>query len=1268
MSTVNWTEEQFSAITERGRNLLVAAAAGAGKTAVLVERIIRKITDPKSPTDIDRLLVVTFTNAAATEMRQRVGDAISKELDKNPDDKSLQRQLTLLNKASITTIHSFCLNVIKNNFQDIDIDPNFRIADETEIVLMKLEILEELFESRYQESKEGKDFLELVECYSSGKDDKMLQELVLNIFDFIQSSPWPEKWLTDKAEAFNLTEETDFSKTPWGEIILDTLRIELKGMADMLNRAIRIIHYGEGLMPYMGTFQEDTENIKILSDKCSANGQAATATWKELYQAFDAVEFGRLARCGKDADKVRQELVKSIRDEVRTKIKKIKEDIFASSPEEMAEDMKTLYPLIKCLTQVVLEFGERYAAKKKEKSLLDFNDLEHFCLNILSTEDEGGSTLPSSVALELRERFDEILVDEYQDSNLVQEVLLEMVSRKESDKPNLFMVGDVKQSIYKFRQAKPELFMDKYNSYARETGFKNRLIQLYKNFRSREEVIDSVNFIFRQIMSVDIGELNYDEGESLNLGASYQELDDAKAAIGGPVELNIIDIGSSEAGEYEKEDDTDESSDSLEHSDEAPEEQPDAMHCEARLVANKIKELMLPDSEGRVFNVFDKYQKRYRPVEYKDIVILLRSTKNWAEVFVEELGAQGIPAYADIGTGYFKTVEVQTILSLLQIIDNPLQDIPLISVLRSPIGNFSPEELIDLRLCDREVSLYEALLKLASEGSSSVTCKARDFLRDLEKWRDKALYMSTDELVWFLYSDTGYYSFTAAMPGGVQRQANLRILFERARQFEQTSYKGLFNFINFINRLKSSQGDMGSAKILGENENVVRIMSIHKSKGLEFPVVIAAGMGKNFNLMDLNRRILLHQDLGFGPDFVDYRRRVYYPTMPKQALRYKIKLESLSEEMRVLYVAFTRAKEKLIITGSVRNLSKSAAGWASCLESKDEKLPEYEMLKARNYLGWIGPAVMRHKDCRLLRELAGVESVTGLMKDPSKWVVRVFNKNEILTEKQQAEKDKKNLVDKLEGIADIGLSEQQNYISKFGKDINERLGWRYRYLLCAKLPTKISVTELKRRFNTGISEEYSAQGISVPQLIRKPQFLDEAKGFTAAERGTILHFVMQHLDLNKVISKNQISEQLKGMVGNDLLTDEEARTVDLGVIKRFFDSDVGKRMTNSLNVLREVPFNIRLKSTEVYKNLPEEIYGDETILLQGVIDCYFDDGGEYILVDYKTDYAAPGKLERIKEKYRIQVDYYARALESITGRRVKEKYIYLFSVNELIEY
>jgi ATP-dependent helicase/nuclease subunit A len=1274
MGETKWTKEQQSAIYTRHCNLLVAAAAGSGKTAVLVERIIKIITNLDNPVDIDRLLVVTFTNAAAAEMRERIGEAISKELDKNPDSKIMQRQLTLLNRSNITTMHSFCLEVIRNNFHHIDLDPNFRISDETEAILLKQEILQELLEDNYEENNES--FLALIESFGGSKNDTPVAELIGNLYNFSMSGPWPEKWLIEKAEEFNLEEDFDIGNSYWGKILTESIRIELLSARDKLRQAIEICESAEGLNPYLENIKNDSGLIELLLKELESD-------FDTLYRSFNAIEFSKLNRVGKDADKDAQEAVKKIRDEVKDKIKAINSEIFNVSPQEAIEALRAMYPIMKVLSELVMEFDRRYKKKKRERGILDFNDLEHLCLKILTNIDDG-DIKPSKVALDLREKFEEVLVDEYQDSNNVQETIINMVSRKLTDNPNVFMVGDVKQSIYRFRQAKPELFLDKYDTYSEEEGENSRKITLYKNFRSRKEVINAVNYIFKQLMTKTVGELDYTDREGLNLGADFKIFEEEGSAAGGEVELHIIDRNGQNADtDTIEETEEEEAVPQNDNSSILEEEELDSVQLEARLVAKRIKELINP-SEENIYKVYDKDIKDYRPVKFKDIVILMRATSNWAPVFVEELGGEGIPVYADSGTGYFQTVEIRTIMALLQIIDNPMQDIPMISVLRSPIFAFTPEELIDIRMMDREKYFYENIKSLSEGGTEAAITidkqryvyeetlkeKADFFMSSINKWREKSIHMPIDEFIWYLYMDTSYYGYAGAMPGGVQRQANLRILFQRARQYEQTSFSGLFNFINFINRLRNSSGDMGSAKILGENEDVVRIMSIHKSKGLEFPVVILASCGKQFNLMDLNRSILFHEEMGYGPDFIDYKRRISFPTIKKQAIKKKFRLESLSEEMRILYVAFTRAKEKLIITGSVANFEKAADRWCYAASQGEENIAPHEVVKGKTYMDWIGMAMAKHRNGDIIRKVAG-RAVNITMNDElSTWKLTMWHKNDILGDKNQ------EYVDKNLDIVDEFSKEKELFIDKtvesgYEEDIKRRLNWQYPYMEASKIPANVSVSELKRAVLDDDNEQ-NVMSLYKTQNVKKPIFLQEEKGLSPSERGTVVHTVMQHLDLSKVSDIKDIDEQITFLISKEFITPEQAEAVNKYKILNFFISELGRRLLSVFNstgkVYREVAFYIDLPSTVINKELPEEIYKDEMVRLQGIIDCYFEEeDGNIVLLDYKTDYIGEEvTIEDIKKRYEVQINYYSDTLEKITEKKIKDKFLYLFYNGEIV--
>ena len=1045
------------------------------------------------------------------------------------------------------------------------------------------------------------------------------------------SGPWPQRWLRDKSEEFNISTIEELDKSSWMKVFIENLVIELQGLISMEEKALELCGETSGLEPYIDTFRDDITMLQMIYEHLGAGVV-------EIYNRLSSASFSKLktVRKANVSDENVQSRVKAIRDDVKKKINKLRDEIFSMTPDEMLHSVKASYPYMKTLSNLVIEFQDKFSNAKKERGALDFNDLEHLCLKILTSENSG-------VADNFKEYFDEVLVDEYQDSNAVQEAIIDLVSRKYSDNPNVFMVGDVKQSIYRFRQAKPELFLEKYNTYSKEQG-KNIKIQLYKNFRSRDEVIKGVNYIFKEIMSRVVGELEYTDEEALNLGASYREAEEDNYVVGGKIELNILD----KSTEVEEEILIDE------------EEDLGAINLEARIVANRIKEL-LSNKDGKVFKVLDKGTGEYRPVTYKDIVILLRATKNWSEVFLDELGAEGIPVYADTGSGYFESIEIRTIMSLLKVIDNPMQDIPLIALLRSPIMSFSAEDLTNIRLVDKDKYFYENIISISNEEfdcEKELVEKCNIFLERLNVWRKKSIYTPIDEFIWYLYTDTAYYGYVGAMPNGVLRQANLRILFQRAKQYEQTSFKGLFNFINFINKLRKSSGDMGSAKVLGENEDVVRIMSIHKSKGLEFPVVFVCGSGKQFNLMDLNNNILYHEELGFGPELVDLDKRVSYPTLPKEAIKQRIRLETLSEEVRILYVAFTRAKEKLIITGAVNGLEKwiTKCCNAAALD-KDIILPS-EVLKGKSYLDWIGMSICKHRDGESLRELVGVNDIS-IKDDLSTWSVKTWTKSDLIV-------DKKN--------SDVDAINEENLLINFDcssvdKEIERRLDFRYKFRESTLIKSNFSVSELKKKNFEQVpiidTEELFKEDI----CNIKPKFLQEERGLTGAEKGTAMHFVMQKVDLSRVNTVEEIKEQLKEFVDMELLSKEEYKVISPYKVKKFFISKLGERMLSAHNrgdiVYRELPFYTEIDVHRIDPDLPKDVEGDK-VRLQGVIDSFFYEDNEVILLDYKTDYVEQGNEEELINKYRMQIQYYKEALEKITKTKIKECYLYSFYLEKEI--
>ncbi len=1244
MSSPKWTNEQQAVIDSRNCNLLVAAAAGSGKTAVLVERIIQIITDTQNPVDIDKLLVVTFTNAAASEMRERIGDAIAKALDKNPENSHLQNQLVLLNKASITTIHSFCLDVIKSNFHKINIDPNFRIGDQTECSLLKQECIEDVFEKYYESKNIG--FLNLVESYAEKRGDKELQEIILSIYNFSMASPYPKKWLSESAELFNIDDDFNFSNSIWAKSILDTVKIEIKGIESSMKKAIECVEGIEELETYKEKLNIEYEKIVEILNSCEKG-------WDNAYYYMSNMQFEnfskgvkRLSKDAPDYIKITRENAKSIRDKNKKSLEKIIENIFYKSNSQICNEIKYLYPVVKAISDLIIAFEEMYKFKKKEKGIIDFNDIEHYALAILTDKDEDGNTIPSDVAKIYMDKFSEIFIDEYQDSNLVQELLLSTISKVES--PNRFMVGDVKQSIYRFRQAKPEIFLDKYAKYDTEEGSKNRKIMLYKNFRSRKEVVDAANYIFENIMSRNIGEIEYNEFERLNLGAQFKECKEENVVVGGATEIHLIqkNVKIEENDENEGEE----------------QEEIDNIQLEARMIGKIIKDIIKPDKNKNVMKVYDKKINDYRSVEFKDIVILLRATSSWAPVFVDELMNMDIPTYADTGIGYFDTIEIKTIISLLQIIDNPMQDIPLIAVLKSPMFDFTPEELIDIRLEDRNRSFYETL-DIVSEREDDLGDKVKYFIAKLKDFKNKSLYMSTDEFLWYLYVETGYYAYVGALPSGSQRQANLKVLFERAKQFEATSFKGLFNFINFIKKLRRSNSDMGSAKTLGENANVVRIMSIHKSKGLEFPVVICAGMGKNFNNQDFKKNILYHHKLGYGPQLVDYNRKISYSSIAKQALKTIINMENLSEEMRVLYVAFTRPKEKLIITGSVKDVESSIKKWSEDVENLGT-VSEYNILKGKNFLDWIMPAVLKHKDLNSIRELAQLDC-NVFKEHESRWEAKIWDKKDVLIDKMDLEEES------IESIL-LNIDSTIND-SKYYNIIKSKLDYKYPFVESVNRAGTISVTEIKRLQDKSIDDYNSQNLITKPTEIKTPLFIQESESkdkITGAQKGTIMHLFMQIIDLNKVNNLNEIKEEIDLAVKKKVLTQTQADTINPYKVLKFFKSELGKRMLNSYFLKREQAFYMQINIRDIFEVDEEfkDIENKDTLMVRGIIDAYFEENNEIVIVDYKTDFVNEENKDDVIKRYTKQLEIYSMALNKLTGKAVKEAYIYLFGIEEAILY
>lgn len=1203
---MDWTKEQKDAIYKKNSNILVAAAAGSGKTAVLVERIIEKIIT--EGVDIDKLLVVTFTNAAASEMRERILEAIYKKIDEEPENENLKRQVVLLGKANICTIHSFCLDVIKNNFFQINIPASFRIASEEEIELLRQEVIEDVFDKYYED--ENEEFAKLVNTYTSYRGDDELKEMILKIYKFIQSTPFPKEWISEKIDIFDTeTNKEDFGKSIWGKILLDDLKDETIDAINSLKVIeARLVKYPE-LDKYVQVIDEDISLLKDFYDSLNES-------WDKAFEFSSNMRF----KSWPSDKKVTMELKNIAKDQrgtIKDKFNKRKKDVLVYNSEAAFNDIYEMYEILRILKEVIHKFINEFQNKKIEKNIIDFNDIEHYALKILVQKDGSGNYVPTDVAKQYQEKFVEIAIDEYQDSNQVQEYILNTISKGN----NLFMVGDVKQSIYKFRQACPELFIHKYEEYsldeANEKGLK---IQLFKNFRSKENIINITNLVFSNIMSKKLGDIDYNETEYLNLGANYENTSDFDKA-----EFDIIDIEKNQEDEidiWKDEEDLEETNE-----DNNPIEMLQADEIEAKFVAKKIEEII----NSKVM-IFDK-KSGLRPVKYKDIVILLRSTSRCAPVFEKELISRNIPVFSDSSSEYLDTIEIQTIMNVLKILDNPIDDISLVSVLRSQIGNFTDNEIVEIRVSNRGGNYYNSFMYAKDNiENQNLKEKVNNFYDMYSNWKKQIDYLSLAELIWKIYVETGFYNYVGLMPNGALRQANLKMLFERAKEYEKTSFKGLFDFIRFIERLKISNNDMSQAKIIGENEDVVRIMSIHKSKGLEFPIVILANTSKKINMQDASSDILLHQEVGLGPQYINYEKRIEYSTSAKDAIKIIIKNETISEEMRILYVALTRAKEKLIITGTKKK-------YLGDKKKKEEHLRIYENKEN----GKINPL--------LLKKFISYYD----------WLQLIFMKNE-----------SSNLIDINEIKAEDVLIEEEIIEESVKFDFNRAINvekidkdfdWTYSNEIATHLPIKSTVSKIKELYNNDNDsvdfDRISIKNNSIDMVV--PSFIDTESMITAAKRGTLMHLFLQNIDFNKTYDENQLKELRDSLVLKKLINEEEAKTINLNKVERFLSSNLAKKIQNASVVEKEKAFCMKVKAKELYENA-----NDEEILVQGIIDLYaVDEDNKVILVDYKTDFVESDEKELI-EKYKKQLDIYKKAIEAGLKKDVKEVYIYSLYLNKEI--
>lgn len=1185
--SVKWTGEQQKVIDLRDRNILVSAAAGSGKTAVLVERIIRRLTEDDTPTDVDRLLIVTFTEAAAAEMKERISAAIEKKLEERPGDIRLERQATLIHSAQITTIHSFCLAVIRDHFHVIGIDPGFRIAEEGELKLLKQDVLEELLEECYAEAKE--EFLDFTERFGSGKSDKKIEEIILKMYEYSRSYPRPDRWLDQCVKAYE-SEDLEVRAE-------ERVRMRAADIERVLERGLKICEEPDGPYMYGDMLDSDLEELERLQ---------RAENFDAMYSAAAGFKWKRLS--SKKDDTVspdKKEKVRKLREQAKSLLKGMQEDYFYAPREVWQQDMQDALPSVVTLTELVKRFAHMLDEKKRLRNMIDFNDMEQFALAIL-TEEKDGELVPSAVAGEYQDRFDEVMIDEYQDSNLVQEMILTSVSRVSRGEYNIFMVGDVKQSIYSFRLSRPELFMEKYNTYSLKDSVTQR-IDLHKNFRSREEVLDSVNDIFRQIMKKELGGIEYDDSAALYPGAEFPPLPSGKE-----------DFCKSELLLLDKEDTGD----------------GDERQAEARMIARRIRELI------RDGVVLDKETREYRRVQYRDIVILTRSIRGWAEVFSSVLGEEGIPAYSVSREGYFETYEVSVLLDYLKILDNARQDLPLAAVLTSVFGRLDTRELAEIRIAYPNVPFYEAAAMCAESDAAEDACmeelrgKLQRFYDQVRYFREKVPYTPIHELLEEIIDKTGYGLYIAAMPGGAQRMANVEMLTERAAAFEGTSYKGLFNFVRYIAQLKKYDVDYGEAGIMDEQADTVRIMSIHKSKGLEFPIVFVAGMGKKFNTQDTKGSVLLHPDWGAGVDLIDLKRRTKTPTFLKKMIREETALENLAEEMRILYVALTRAKEKLIMTGAAKIAEDGAVSDISSV---------FRAEGAKCYLDWVLPCILSDE--------------TGKVKQESPVEVSVFRAEDLTPQQEEVQAEVMS-EDVLRNWDD-----SQVYEPELRERLDAQIDYVYPFEDEGKMKLKFTVSELKKWASLAeeAGEEMYEEPVVVPLI---PEFLKEEEILTGAPRGSAYHKLLELLDFTVDYDVENLTAAVQQLRQEGRLTDEMAECIRPKDILRFLGCRSGKRMADAARngkLYKEQPFVLSVDASEIY---PEDCSG-EKILVQGIIDVYFEEPDGLVVLDYKTDKVRTGN--ELKEKYHAQLDYYAQALEQLTEKPVKEKIIYSFTLGEEIE-
>ena len=1258
---VVFTETQQRVIDERGKNLLISAAAGSGKTAVLVERIVKMVCDGENPVDIDRLLVVTFTNAAAAQMRERISRALQERLSKDPANEHLQRQTTLLYNAQITTIDSFCLFVLRNQFHTIGLDPGFRIGEEGEMRLLRGEVLARVLEEAYAQGDPA--FLHAMEYFSTGNRDQAVENEVMTLYDFAMSTPFPEQWLNDRRTDYDTNGlrapmpvqdgegapvAGSLLSLPWMEELLAHVRLLLAGCSEKLRMAQKLSEEPDGPYFYGELLERESEMVGKLVDLC------AHSDYDSLCAAFSSVRFDRLpSKKDETVSPAKREAAKLLRGSVKDVLSELRDSFFAGSEEQICRQMEGCQAALNALLDLTISFQKAFEAAKREKNVLDFDDIEHLALQVLLCDSPGGY-VPTETALAYRASYHEILIDEYQDSNLVQEYLLSAISGEAEGRYNRFMVGDVKQSIYKFRLARPELFLEKHDSYGQD-GERAMRIDLHQNFRSRTEVLYSVNAVFERIMGKEVGGIVYDEQAALYPGASYPEGEDEEPKTRSHVtELLLF------------------------RTEEKPEEI-SVKEQEAYGVAARIKALL------RDFPVTDKETGTLRKASCRDIVILFRSLSGWDEVFKRVLEQEGIPVHVTSRTGYFEASEVQELLHFLRILDNPLQDIPLYGVLHTYLGGFSEEEIAMVRAaCPKKKYLYDALFACAEEtrdGGETLIGEAllqriRDFLAKVKKYRELAVYSSVHELLRIILRESGYLHYVAARPEGARRRANVEMLLVKAADYEKTSYFGLYHFLRYIEQLQKYEVDYGEAAMQDENADVVRIMSVHKSKGLEFPICIVAGLAGTFKKKESSGFVVLDVDAGIGVDYVDLERRVKSKNLRKNVISVKLRKDSLAEELRILYVAMTRAEEKLILTGTVKDAEKTAAGLLA-LRRREEKLLPYDVLMGQDsFLRLILSAVSGNRCMDSFYEACGFEAEKncaeygeniGLSVELTGWDHVVGEKIEETLLEEEA---KRKLL-----FSDSAIDVDEELLTK----LSDRFSYVYPHENLKELYTKTTVSELKMagmQEETDFSVKLFEEEKETPYL---PGFVKGDERVSGSMRGSAFHKVMELFDFRKLtkevnedrsLAEALMREELSRMREEGRLTQAYYEAVSVSKLSGFLTCGAALRMAKAARagkLFKEQPFVMGLSADRLKSDFPAE----ETVLIQGIIDVFFEEEDGYVVLDYKTD--AVDTPKELVKRYRVQLAYYGEALEQISGFRpdregkpVKERMIYSFRLGEEI--